>query len=76
MKTTVRAKMVVGEVKNVVNGSYITLGVVGATSEENKKFFQFTPSGSLTLGLVKPEQAAQFKPGAEFYIDLTPVVQE
>lgn len=75
MEKSVRAKMVVGEVKQVVGGAYITLGVVGATSEENKAFFKYTPSGSLSLGLVAPEHAEKFKPGAEFYIDLIPVAQ-
>ncbi|HEV3118477.1 MAG TPA: hypothetical protein VGY58_15615 [Gemmataceae bacterium] len=38
-------------------------------SEENKRFFQYTPSGSLTIGVYKEDV---FEPGKEYYLDITP----
>jgi hypothetical protein len=42
-------------------------------STENKEFFQYTPSGSLTIGVYKEDV---FEVGKEYYIDVfeaTPV---
>lgn len=38
-------------------------------SEENKKFYEATPSGSLEVGTYKQDV---FAPGQEYYIDITP----
>lgn len=38
-------------------------------SEENKKFFAFTPSGALSVGSYKEDS---FVPGKEYYLDITP----
>lgn len=38
-------------------------------SEENKSFFEATPSGSLELGTVKDDV---FELGKEYYLDFTP----
>lgn len=70
---TVRTKFQVSRVSSVVNGAEVELAVVSGNSEDNKEFFKYTPSGSIKLGLVKPEHAERFKPGAEFYVDFTPV---
>lgn len=40
-------------------------------SEENKRFFDSTPSGNLELGVVNPE--VSFDIGSEYYLDLTKV---
>lgn len=50
----------------------ITMYAVVDGSEENKKFFAATPSGSINLGTINPEAAAQFEPGKEYYVDFTP----
>ena len=39
-------------------------------SEENKKFFAWTPSGSLKLGTYKEDL---FQPGGEYYLDISEV---
>ena len=41
-------------------------------SEENKKFWQYTPSGSLQLGVVNPDVWKEFEIGEEYYLDFTP----
>jgi hypothetical protein len=40
-------------------------------SPENKAFFKYTPSGTLTVSTVTNDQ---FVVGAEYYLDLTPAV--
>ena len=42
-------------------------------SEENKKFFAATPSGSLKVGTVKVDV---FEVGEEYFLDITPVPKE
>jgi len=68
----VRAKFKVKSVTNMANGSEVNLTPVTQGSDENSEFFKWTPYGEIKLGLVKPEQAEQFKPDAEFYIDFIP----
>jgi diacylglycerol kinase family enzyme len=53
--------------------SEVKLSAVIGGSPENDKFFKWTPSGSITIGTVNVEAAKQFEPGAEFYVDFTPV---
>ena len=38
-------------------------------SEENKNFFEATPSGLLKIGTYKEDH---FQPGVEYYIDIAP----
>lgn len=42
-------------------------------SEENKSFWQFTPSGKLSFICVNPD--VSFQPGNEYYLDITPATQ-
>jgi len=44
-------------------------GAVYDGSEENKAFFEATPSGSLKLATYKEDR---FQPGTDYYIDITP----
>lgn len=50
----------------------ITLTPVTGTTEENKSFWKYTPSGKIELQVVNPEAADQFEVGKEYYIDFTP----
>lgn len=50
----------------------ITLQAVTGTSDENKEFFKSTPSGSITINIVRLETAEQFEQGKEVYVDFTP----
>jgi hypothetical protein len=56
----------------------ISLGAVYDGSEENKRFFKYTPSGQIQMGTINAEAANQFEVGDEFYVDFTkvPKVQE
>jgi hypothetical protein len=47
----------------------------GDPNHENTKFWQATPSGSLTLGSINKDAVAEFDLGSEYYIDFTPVGQ-
>lgn len=82
---TVRAKFYVTEVKQSRNhyggqeGELLTtikLAPVVGTSEENKAFFRWTPSGTIDLGTVNPTVVEQMHIGDEFYVDFTPVPQK
>lgn len=47
----------------------VKLAPVTSGSEENKKFYSYTPSGEIVLMTVNPEAMKQFEPGAEYYVD-------
>jgi hypothetical protein len=49
----------------------VKLSPVISGSEENKKFYQYTPSGEIVLMTVNPDAMKEFDPGAEYYIDFT-----
>lgn len=40
-------------------------------SDENQRFFAWTPGGQLQLGLLNPEAWTQFELGKEYYLDFT-----
>jgi hypothetical protein len=46
---------------------------VTSESEENEKFFKYTPYGILDLGVLLPETAEKFEVGKSYYLDFTPV---
>jgi hypothetical protein len=80
----VRAKFTCVEIKKAMGGTYDERGkyvpgvlhgyrfnpVVG-DSEENKKFFASTPSGSIELHSVRDDL---FELGKDYYLDFTPYV--
>lgn len=47
--------------------------VFGDKSPENREFFKYTPSGELTLGVVKEQH---FEAGKEYYLEITPAPTE
>jgi len=49
----------------------IKLGPVSSGSEENKKFWQATPSGSIELGIINEEAWGAFELDGEYYVDFT-----
>ena len=71
---TVRAKMkcesVVSENKD--GSGIVLLRPVISGSEENDKFFKFTPSGELRLCAINAEAVSQFEEGKEYYVDISP----
>ena len=46
--------------------------VYGAGSEENKAFWDATPTGSLQLGVVNQDAWSCFELGKDYYLDFTP----
>ena len=63
----VRAKFVY----SFKNENFIGLNAVYTGSEENEKFFKYTPGGQIFLNVVNNEAADQFELGKEYYIDFT-----
>jgi len=41
-------------------------------SEENKKFWEYTPAGQITLTTTNKSALDQFEVGKEYYVDFTP----
>lgn len=54
------------------NGTSVTLEPVSSGSEENEKFFKYTPSGDINLGILNPAAAEQFEPGKQYYVEFSP----
>ena len=54
------------------NEQTATVSLEAVTKDDpiNANFFKYTPSGTIVLQIVKPEVAAQFKPGKTNYINL------
>jgi hypothetical protein len=66
-----RAKFKCDEVAQTVNGGKIKLSPVVSGSDENKRFFNYTPYGQIEIGTINQEVIQQFIPGKEYYIDFT-----
>lgn len=61
------------------DGNWITIPltsmsfqVVHGNTPENERFFASTPSGTIELGVLNPEAAAQLELGKSYYIDFVP----
>lgn len=68
----IRAKFNVAEITKYGNsgGGKVILNAVIGNSEENKKFWQYTPSGKIEIWIDNPEAMKAFEFG-EYYIDFT-----
>lgn len=75
---SVRAKFKVSKIEITGNTTderelgTVHLSPVTGGSEENKKFYNYTPCGGMTLGTLNAEALKQFKVGKEYYVDFTP----
>ena len=49
----------------------IKLRPVNGGSPENDAFYAGTPSGTIELGAINPDVAAQFDLGCEYFVDFT-----
>lgn len=68
--STVRAKFKVQSVTKAEGGANrVELRPVTGGSPENEQFYKWTPGGSIDLQTVNEAAAAQFEPGAQFYVD-------
>lgn len=56
------------------NGGTVRLSPVVSGSEENKRFFQYTPGGVLILNTINKAAFDQFHLGEEYFVDITPAV--
>lgn len=56
-------------------GDDVEFDVVVGGSEENDKFFRYTPWGHLNIGLINHELNS-FEPGLEYFINITPANKE
>ena len=70
---TVRCKFKCDSKTETVDGFRVHFSPVIGSSNENKEFFKWTPSGSLEFGTINQVAADVFIPGAEYYLDLIPV---
>lgn len=69
---TVRAKFKVEAVTHRSGDAYtVELWPVTSGSEENAKFYKWTPSGKIELQTINASAADQFEVGREYYIDFT-----
>lgn len=71
-----RAKFKVDSVEHYEYGGNVKMSPVYTGSEENKGFWEATPSGSLQMRIDNQKALAQFEPGKEFYLDFTPAPAE
>jgi hypothetical protein len=73
-----RAKFNVSSIKKIKmgqggdTGSVIELYPVVGGSDDNEKFYQYTPSGKIELGTVNENASKLFEIGKEYYVDFTP----
>lgn len=49
----------------------VTLTAVADGSEENKKFFRWTPNGQIRMGILNPEAWKHLELGKSYYVDFT-----
>jgi hypothetical protein len=67
----VRAKMVVGAVKQSGDTFSVLLSPVVGGSEENDSFYKYTPGGSVALEVLAEDTAKFFEQGQEYYVDFS-----
>ena len=79
MSITMRAKMVVQEVKRFQGQDVIRAVAVARASaypadgsDEDNTYAKFSPSGELTLTIANPALLGKIEPGKKFYLDFTP----
>ena len=72
MSQKVRAKFSCHYIqKTEGGGSVVHMGAVTEGSEENEKFSEYTPGGSLQIQIDKGEAKSFFKEGAEYFLDFS-----
>jgi hypothetical protein len=49
----------------------VKLFAVNATSEDNKTWSRWTPSGEIRMSITNPEAVNALELGAEYYVDFT-----
>jgi hypothetical protein len=72
LKMTTRLKVVCNTKNQFGEQENLVLTPVVNGSEENKRFFQYTPGGLVQFYTINKEAAAQFTVGKEYYVDISP----
>lgn len=54
----------------------LVFSAVYSGSKENEEFFKYTPALSLQISCANNEATKMFKPGNEYYLDITPAEKE
>lgn len=67
----VRAKMVCVSVAPTGDTFTVRLSPVVGGSEENERFYKYTPGGTVSLEVLNEETAAHFEPEKEYYVDFS-----
>ncbi|OCK53186.1 hypothetical protein BA768_01125 [Chryseobacterium sp. CBo1] len=71
---TVKAKFKCEAVTNFETAKEVKLSAVYGTSEENKDFSKYTPSGHLSIRIDNETEASTyFEPGSEYYLEFSKV---
>lgn len=72
---SILAKLQCTHVTVGVNNETPVLAAVTATSEENKTWSQYTPSGRLELQITNPAVFGFFEPGSEYVVIIEKVTK-
>lgn len=64
-----RCKMQCNYTKQLEDGQEVNLTPVTTGSEENDKFYKYTPGGELNLSTINRDII--FEPGKEYYVDIS-----
>jgi hypothetical protein len=67
-----RAKFRLIAVTKRVDAYDLWFTAVAGDSDENKRFWKYTPSGELKLTTVNPDVVKGLEPGTEYYLDIAP----
>lgn len=67
-QTTMKIKNEAGQIVDMEGPVSLTFYPVFSGSEENKKFWSSTPSGSISMYITNPEAYDQFKAGHSYYV--------
>ena len=65
-----RLKVVLNSKDHFTASTSLVFTPVTNGSEENKKFFQYTPGGVIQFYSANPDVYAQFEVGKEYYVDI------
>ena len=68
---SIRAKFQCFTVEQSEYGETIQLYAVADGSEENKRWSEATPAGSLQMTISNPGAQGRFKPGKSYYLDIS-----
>lgn len=73
MNKAVKAKFNVSELTRYGNGGggKVVMNAVIANTEENKQFWENTPSGTITLHVDNEKAFEQFEGMGEFYVEIS-----